>query len=284
MMEAHRQVRGAMSFKLSAAIALVGLVGVSSAMGAQKAKTPTLDEILQRLEANLNHYDTALPNLFCDEHVISRIEPDFGHDDAVIDSVFRLKRTANPDHTASLVESREVKKVNGEPSTSKRTKVPALLSGVFEGGFAVVSMSQKACMKYTLERIHQGEPYVIRFATALTPENKAGCLLQEKGSGRVIIDPASMEITHLELTTPHHVINPGELFMPPVVGKWILKVDYARVVLDGDSFWMPSAIASRDVGKEGFNVTVWSFEAAYRNYHRLEVKSRILPGGEEGGP
>ena len=273
-----------MNFRLSAAVALVGLVGVASAVGAQQAKTPTLDEILQRLEANLNHYDTALPNLFCDEHVDSRIEPDFGHDNAVIDSVFRLKRTEDSDHTASLVESREIKKVNGEPATPKRAKVPSLLSGVFEGGFAVVSMSQKACMKYTLERIHQGEPYVIRFATALTAENKAGCLLQERGSGRVVIDPASMEITHLELTTPHHVINPGELFMPPVVGKWVLEVDYARVVLDGDSFWMPSAISSRDVGKEGFRVTVWSFEAAYRNYHRLEVKSRILPASGEGGP
>ena len=93
-----------------------------------------------------------------------------------------------------------------------------------------------------------------------------------------------MQIKRLELTTPHHVIIPGNSYARPVVGERVVTVDYAPVVLDGDTFWMPSKITSRDASKEGFGVTVWTFEATYRNYHRLEVKSRILPGDEATEP
>ena len=90
-----------------------------------------------------------------------------------------------------------------------------------------------------------------------------------------------MEIKHLELTAQRHVIVRGNAYERPVLGKWSVAVDYVPVVLDGDTFWMPATIRSRDVStSEGFHSTLWSFDATYRNYHRLEVKSRILPAGE----
>ena len=125
-----------------AAISLVAVLGFSSALCAQRAKTPALEEILQRLEANLNRYDTSVPSLFCDEHVISRVEPGPRDQDTITDSVFRLKRTPNADHTTTLVESREIKNVNGKPSTSQDMNGPTMLSGWFEGGLAVVSLNQ----------------------------------------------------------------------------------------------------------------------------------------------
>lgn len=258
-----------------AAVLLAAFLGFSVASSAQQG-TPTLDEILQRLEANLKHYDSSLPSLFCDEHVVSNVEPGNSDEDTVADSVFRLKRIDNTDHTETFAESREIQKVNGKPARSQTKRLPSVLSGAFEGGFAVVSLEQKACMKYTLERVRGNQPYVVDFATALNAQNRANCLLQEKSKGRVFIDPASMEITHLEMTTPRHVIIPANADEGPVIGKRIVSVEYAPVVLDEDTFWMPSEIASRNVGAW----TVWSFQATYRNYHRLEVKSRILPGGD----
>lgn len=268
----------------SAAISFLALLGFSSVLYAQRATTPTLEEILERLQGNLKHYDTGVPSFFCDEHVVSQIEPDPRKQDTTTDSIFRLKRIVNPDHGVILVESREIKDINGKPTVSQDLKGPSLISGAFEGALAVVSLSQRACMKYTLERIHGNrptEPYVIRFATALTPENSGDCLLQEKSSGRVFIDPASVQITRLELTTSHHTIVSGTWYATAVVGKRVLTVDYAPVVLGGESFWMPSTIASRDISGSGtYHATVWSYQASYRNYHRLEVKSRILPGGD----
>jgi hypothetical protein len=272
----------------STAISLVAFLGCSSALSAQRAKTPTLQEIVQRLEANLNHYDTGVPSLFCDEHVISQVEPGPRDQDTITDSVFRLKRTANPGHTTTLVESREIKNVNGKPPTSQDMDGPTLLNGAFEGGLAVVSLKQTACTNYALQRINRNrpaEPYIVRFATVLTPQNSADCLLKENSKGRVFIDPASMQITHLEITTPRHAIIPGNSYRPPVVGKRVITVDYAPVLLGGETFWMPSTITLRATSGSGtFHTIVWSFQATYRNYHKLEVTSRILPAGEAPAP
>jgi hypothetical protein len=179
---------------------------------AEQTATPTLGEILQRLQENLDQYDSGVPSFFCDEHVVSRVEPGLPSQNTVTDSVFRLKRVVNPNHTTTLEESREVKTVNGRPATKEKIDGPSIVDGAFEGGLDVVSLNQTACMNYTLERINRNrpsEPIVVRFASVLTPENKGGCLLQENGRGRVLIDPATMQITRMELTTPHHTISPA---------------------------------------------------------------------------
>jgi hypothetical protein len=255
---------------------------------AQPAKPPTLEEILQRLQKNLDQYDSDVPSFFCDEHSVSRLVPDLHDRETVTDSVFRLKRVLNRDHTTTLEESREVKTVNGRPAKSQEIDGPSLLQGAFEGSLAVVSISQQACMNYTLERTKRNDPkapIIVHFASVLTPENAAGCLLHEDGKGRVLIDPATMQISRMELTIPHHTIIPGGAYDSPIKGEWVLSVDYAPVVLKGETFWMPAMIASRATGSPGtFHATEWSFTATYRNYHKLEVTSRIVPQGDAPAP
>ena len=264
------------------AVSLVAFLSLSSALCAQRTKTPTLEEILQRLEANLNHYDTSVPSFFCDEHVVSQMQPGPSNRDTVTDSIFRLKRTSNADRTTTLAESREIRKVNGKPAASQKMDGPTMLNGAFEGGLAFVSLSQQACMNYTLQRVHRkrpNEPYIVRFTTDLTPPDSANCVLQENSKGRVFIDPASMQITRLELTTPHHIIIPKTRYLSAVVGERTLAVDYAPVRLGGETFWMPSKITMRNIsGAQTFHPTSWSFEASYSNYHKLEVRSHVLPG------
>jgi hypothetical protein len=136
-------------------------------------------------------------------------------------------------------------------------------------------------MKYQLQPLNRkrpSEPYVIRFATAFSGPAPDLCLLQEKSKGRVLIDPQSMQITRLEITTPRHVIIPG---YAPVVGKRVLTVDYAPIQLNGETIWMPSDITMSAISGSGtFHESVWSFQAAYRNYHKLEVTSHIHAGSE----
>ena len=266
-------------------MSVVLLLAAGAVAAAQKVETPTLEEVLQRLQANLEQYDSGVPSFFADEHVVSRMVPDLNNRETVTDSVFRLKRVVNPNHTTTLEESREVKTVNGQPAKSQEMDGPSIVSGAFEGGLAVVSLNQTSCMNYTLERMKRNDaqaPIVVRFASVLTPENKGGCLLQENGRGRVLIDPATMQITRMELTTPHHTIIPGDEMgygaRGPLVGEWVLSVEYAPVELDGKSYWMPATINSRTTSGRGtFHATVWTFMASYRNFHKLEVRSRILP-------
>jgi len=254
----------------------------------QAQKTPALGEILQRLEANLNHYDTRLPSLFCDEEVVSKVEPGLPSQNTVTEAVFRLKRTPNSDGTTSLVESREIKSENGKAAAKQNMESPTLLDGAFEGGLAVVSVNQAACINYTLQRGKKNqpaEPYTVRFATVLTSKDSARCLLSEKSTGVAIIDPASMEITHMEIRTPRHVIQPGYFYQSAVVGQRVITVDYAPVALNGETFWLPSTINLQVTqGAGSFHKTVWSYLATYRNYHQLQVTSRIVPGNEKPVP
>src|ERR1019366_972950 len=105
--------------------------------------------------------------------------------------------------------------------------------------------------------------------------NSANCLLQEKSEGRVFIDPGTMQITHMELTTPHHAIIPDSNYASQVVGERVISVDYAPVVLDGQTFWMPATITSRATSAKGtYHAIAWSFKATYRNLPKLEVTSR----------
>ncbi len=251
----------------------------------------TIDDVLARLEDNLRHYDKDVPSFLCDEHVVSQVLPNRMNQDTVTDSVFRLKRTVESNRRVTLSESRDIKRVNGRAAKGDDLAGPSILSGAFSGGLAIVSVDQKACMGYKLRPIRPdrpNDPYVVEFASLPVREHPRDCLLQEEGEGRVVIDPASMQIKRMELTVPHHVLNfSGSTLdgrpIPPVSGVWTVSVDYATVLLGGRSFWMPSVITSNMAAVPG--PTVWSFKAQYSNYHKLEVTTRIvIPGEEETAP
>jgi hypothetical protein len=283
MISTPRRFRFALASGTSAAAVLLAIVLGDSALCAQRVNPPSLDEILRRLEANLNHYDGSVPDIFCDERVVSsQIEPGERDRNTVTDSTFRLRRSLKPDQTITLEESREIKSIDGKPPRSQQMDGPALLMGLFEGGLAIVSVNQEACMHYTLQRAnanHPAEPYIIRFATVLPPQTGADCLLHEQSKGRVFIDPVSTEVTRLEIATPRHVIVEGNASTPRLVGKRELTVDYVPVLLGDESFRMPSTITMRTTSGSGtFHAIVWSFRATYSNYHRMQVKSRVLPG------
>jgi hypothetical protein len=212
--------------------------------------------------------------------------PSVGNHDTVTDGIFRLKRITNSDHSISLDESREIKTVNGKPATADDLSGPVILKGAFSGGLAIVSLSQKACMRYTLRPYKPGHPdalYIVQFESLFSTKHPTGCLLQEDGSGRVFIDPHSMQITHIELFAPHHILDQPSAGVgptpPPTTGIWTISVNYAPVLMGGRTFWMPSTIESTtsEQNIQGAILAVWSFKARYSNYHKLEVTSRIVP-------
>ena len=268
--------------RLLSASSLFAFLLVAYMLRAQQAQPSRLDDILQRLESNLLYYHSVVPSFFCDEHASSRVDyNDVRTDGTVTESAFRLRRVLNADNKTVLEESREIKTVNGHPSAGDRVSGPAIVAGAFSGGLSVVSLSQKACMRYTLLPTKSGyshEPYIVEFASVPVGELPSNCVLREDGSGRVFIDPNTLQILRLELHAPHHIIIPARRMadghvVTPTVGVWDLSIKYAPVALDGKTFWMPSTIDSTSTA----DATVWLFNASYRNYHKLEVTSRILP-------
>ncbi len=248
----------------------------------------TLDDLLLRLEENLKYYDNHLPAFFCDEHAISRMTPGPPNRNTITDSTFRLKRLPNGDNTESLFESRDIKTVDGKPAQGETLTGPALLTGAFSGGPAIISQRQSACMQFALRPIHLDQPrnpYIVEYATAPASQRPANCVLQEDGTGRGYIDSDTMQITRVEFTAPAHLIVPAGKDAkgrptPGLTGVWNVTIDYASVVLGGQTFQVPSTI----VGVLTASRTTWTFEAHYSNFHKLEVTSRILPADDPDEP
>jgi hypothetical protein len=261
-------------------IVLFGVLGAFHSAFAQQASVPTLDEILLRLESNRNYYDTQIPNFFCNEHVISKIVYGQKRQVAVTDSVFRVEHVPERGQATSLSESRQVKAINGVPANGSTIAGPVMLTGVFSGGLDTVSVKQQACMRYTLQPIKPGDledAYVIQFATQIDHKRRQGCVLDEDGTGRVFIDPATMQVTRMELTVPHHTTISE-------VGIWTISVDYVPVLLGGRTFTLPKTIVSTFTSSYDDAQTISSFVAQYADYHKLEVTSRILPSTEQSAP
>jgi hypothetical protein len=261
---------------------------------AQKTGTPTLGEILQRLQENVDQYQAEVPSFFCDEHVVSTIIPDPRNESRVTDATFRLKRVPEPGVKGATIleESHEVKMVNGRPATGDSVGGPAYLRGAFSNGLALVSASQQACMRTTLRPIRKNnasDPITIQFASVPASRRPHDCRIEEDVSGRVLIDPETMQVRHLEFTVPRHYIgtttyttfNGLGLDEATIVGRWDVTVEYAPVVLEGQSFWLPTKIT--DKMSSSLVRSRWSYDATYSNYHKMEVTSRIVPSSDAPG-
>jgi hypothetical protein len=190
---------------------------------------PTLTQILQAIEANLNAYHNGIPSFFCDEHVVSKMVPGPRSQNATTDSSFRVKRFTNPDDTTTLAETREVKTIDGHTAQGEDITGPAIFRGAFSGGPVIVSLSQQACMQYTMQPIQQGRPYVVEFTSLPKSERATYCVLQEDGYGRAVIDPETLQVTHVEFTVPNHTIFPGGktpngYIIPAITGVWVASL------------------------------------------------------------
>lgn len=259
---------------------LLAMLGSASACFGQSAKPLTLDEVVAKLQNNLDTYERSIPSFLADEHIYSTqryIRTGSGPDDTTsAESVFRLKRRLDPErHIPVLDESREIKTIDGKPADGRDIDASYTFSGAFSSGLALVSKDEQACMRYILVPPKPGKPIIVNFVSAPAGQRPKHCILAEDGSGRVTMNPTSMQITKIEIKVPHHVITRRDRdgrIGPPVVTFWEVQVDYKPVGLDAHTFWLPATISSISSTDQ----VAWSFVATYGNYHLLQVRSRIL--------
>ena len=252
----------------------------------------TVDAVVQKLQANLDAYAKTIPSFLVEEHIdsatsttavqISRRGPDVSSNHEMrAESIFRLKRKIDPaNNTFTFVESRDVITIDGRPARGRGIDAPTMIVGAFSGGLAFVSEDERACMTYTLEPSKPGRPIIVRYQSAPHIAHPEECILAEETSGRVWIEPASMQIERIEVEVPRHlltlVLGDGRS-APPVMTHWSVEVDYKPVVLNNRTFWLPATITSNCSNDDA----QWSFRGAYRNYRLLEVSSRVIVPGEQ---
>jgi hypothetical protein len=234
----------------------------------------TLEGVLDQLQKNLSEYRNAVPDLYCNEHVVSSMDERRSRTATVTDSVFRLRKRRREDGLVEFEESRVLQAVDGKVPVngSESLSGPAVLSGVFSDGLQVVSREVRGCYVYTLHPLREGHPkdkLVVDFRDLPPEERAAGCLPFEGTSGQATIDPVSMHVVRLEKSTP----DPDRILGKRGTWKW--RVDYAPVKLMGDTFWMPQTIRSTSRTEDG--MYQWEFDGTYRNYHLFHAESRIVP-------
>jgi VWFA-related protein len=257
---------------------------------------PATHELLLRVWTNVLGYLSSVPSVFADEHVVSSVTRPYdplskqgvhasemdSTIESTIESIFQLKRVTTDGKTADLVESREVKYVDHhEAAKGQSLTGPAILIGAFSRAANVLAPQFKDCYEYRLlpnMRRKPGDSLLFLHADvrvleyALKSPLPAGvdCPAPEPTTGRVFIDPSSMQIVRLEQRRPHHDEGSGR----PVDWSW--SIDYARVMMDGKQFWLPKTISSKASSLDGGRFK-WSFLATYGNYHLMTVTTTVLP-------
>jgi len=258
---------------------VMGAVAVcllSGGVWAQQVVDLAVDGVLKQLQAHLEEYRGTVPDIFCSEHVVSSVETRRTHTQTMTDSTFRLRKTKHDDGLVTFEESRAVLAVDGKVPIDSNVEIsgPAILSGVFSDGLHMVAHEVEGCYDYTLETPRPGHPkdrMVVKFKDAARDVRPYGCPPYEGTWGQTTIDPVSMRVLRLEKTMP----DPQRVMDQTAIWKW--TVEYAPVVLDGKSFWMPKTIRSTSRTEGGDYV--WSFEGSYKSYHLFHATTRIVPVG-----
>ena len=264
-------------------LALILLLTLRGIAAGQAPATPTLDALVRQLQDNAWDYRTNVPDFFADEHVVSSMKQEGAREvKTTSDSIFRLVRSHGIGETHNLTESREIKLVNKKPATSSNLQGPAVFTGGFSTAPIIVSLEMSHCFDYALEeptpldkqRMPPDRQRMLLISYTITDEglHDESCPGPEKQSGRVFVDPETLRLVRFEMVLPNHkdVIN-GRML-------WRWSVDFAPVTLDNHQFWLPKTITSHSEANNGAGV--WEFTATYSNYHKTEVRSRILTESE----
>lgn len=250
---------------------LFGIVLSALLLGPSLAQLPTqlsVTEILTRLQENASSYLSSVPSFFADEHVSSNLnQPNDLKITTVTDSIFRIRRISE-DKTTQLVESREIKAVNHKPANGENITGPTVFRGAFTNGALLVSVFAPCYEFQRMPEARVGRVDAIVLDFRATAETLLDRSCPKPRDGRVFVDPQSFHLLRVEARTPDHEIMPG------VFGLWTWSIDYAPIMLDGRTFWLPKTIESQAVPAD--HHAAWSFVAKYSNYHKLEVNSRII--------
>lgn len=237
----------------------------------------TLDQILARIEANTEQYKASVPSFLCDEHIVSQeIHNGKLRRETTVDALFRVTRATS--QTGVLSESREVKAIDGKPSSSSsRLKMPITFTGGFSGALAkFLSADHHECFDYAPDPAAStpkgGTAAFIFTAREAAAKAPACASIQPGTTGKFVIDSATTQVTHIERTVPYPIGKDRD-----VLGT--AAVDFAPVILSGRSFWLPFMVSAST--SETPKTNAFRFTAHYSNYHRFAATSTILPAASD---
>lgn len=238
---------------------------------AQAQQPLDLDRILSQIEVNTELYNVTVPSFVCNEHIVSQeVHEGKIKRDITVDAVFSVTRSTAKANTVE--ESREVKLVDGKPAPGKNITMPLSFSGGFSGALnKFLSSDHRLCFEYAADASTPSPEgraaftFVAKPASAGDPQCAS---IQPGTTGRFTVDTASMQVTHIERTVQNPVGKDRT-----VLGT--AAVEYAPVILNAKSFWLPTTITAFTT--ETSKTNGLRFTAQYSKYHRFAATVTIVP-------
>ena len=226
---------------------------------------PSLDVLLDRLDAYAKQYQATLPSLVCDEQVTSQALNNKGKVtwEMKIQSTLREVRTDDP--YDPFLEKREVKSVDGHRLRPNRAfDTPYFAEGGFAGLVGFKRWEQRACFDYVVIPGDSGQ--TVRLEMTLKARfTDPSCARLPPGLHRIVIaDPETGRILHTERTiSAEMMVRDTDVYFG--------EIDYAPQKLGERTFWLPSRFYAHDAKDSG------RMYATYSNCHRYTGELRILP-------
>ncbi len=236
---------------------------------------PSLNGLLDRLDAYANQYQATLPSLSCDEKIASQDLNSKGRitREVKVQSILREVRT--DDSYDPFLERREIKAIDGR--RPRRNFQMSFLPYFAEGGFAGLvgfkRWEQRECFDYVVTSGNNGQTVRLEMTLKARFTNPS-CAKLPAGLHRIVIaDPATGRILHTERTIAPEVAIDSN-------GVYFGGIDYAPRKLGDQTFWLPSRFEAHDVDEMGRMVAIYS------NCHRYAGELKILPSVSvpEAGP
>lgn len=228
---------------------------------------PSLDVLLDRLDAYAKQYQSTLPSLSCDEQITSQALNRKGKvtREMRVQSILREVRTEDP--YATFVERREFKSIDGrKPRKNFQTsQMPYFAEGGFAGLVGFKLWEQRECFDYALTSEDGGQTVQLEMTLKTTIPNAICVRLPEGFHRTVIADPATGRILHTERTIALDAA-------PRDTAVYFGGIDYAPRTLGVQTFWLPSRFYAHDA------TDTLRMSATYSNCHRYTGELKILPG------
>ena len=238
---------------------------------AQAQQPLNLDQLLSQIEVNTERYSTTVPSFICNEHILSQeFHEGKMKRETTVDAVFSVARSTSKANT--LEESREAKLIDGKPAASKKMTMPLSFSGGFSGALTkFLSSDHRSCFEYAADASMPSPKGTAAFTFVAKPaatKDPSCASIQPGTTGKFTLDTASMQVTHIERTVQNPVGKDQT-----VLGT--AAVDYAPVILNGKSFWLPTTITAFTTETSKTNSV--RLTAHYSEYHRFTTTATIFP-------
>jgi hypothetical protein len=258
---------------ISACIAIV-FVMLPTTSSAQAV--PNLKQVLERVQSHVSEFEHGLPDFICDETITSReLWGGKAKHETVMESTFMGKQRKVENGTP-FTESRQIRTIDGHPAAQGQQLIAPFLYG---GGFSstldeIFARENAQYFKYKTagtELLEGRTTAVVMFETRsgqkrLLYRDLFGQRSYLKGRGKAWIDLESMNIARLEL----HYLDP-----PASQGELAVAVDYAPVVINDKTFWMPRTVTAEQTIPNPKVPVGGKYVAEYSNYHEFNVSHKI---------